>query len=275
MGRMRLEETMEITARHAEGRLLAGRMGDVGVMLFNHPEKHNAITVEMWQGVAATLDAFAADASIRVVLYAGAGGRAFVSGGDISQFAERRGNAAANEEFSRITGVGRTRLAEFAKPSIACIEGYCLGGGMAIALEADLRVAGPGAQLGIPAARLGIAYGMHQIGRLVALVGPSRARLVLYTGRRFSAALALEMGLVDQVVADPVAESLALAREIAGNAPLSVAASKFTIAQLLKDAPERDLGAVAEFTHRCMDSADYREGRTAFMEKRKPVFTGT
>ena len=275
MGQMRLEETMEVTARHAEGRLLAGRMGDVGVMLFNQPDKHNAISVEMWQGVAATLDAFAADTSIRVVLYAGAGGKAFVSGGDISQFAERRGDAAANEEFSRITGVGRTRLAAFAKPSIACIEGYCLGGGLAIALEADLRVAGPTAQLGVPAARLGIAYGMHQIGRLVGLVGPSRARLVLYTGRRFSAAQALEMGLVDQVVADPVAESLALAREIAANAPLSVAASKFTIAQLLKDAPERDLTGVAEFTRRCMDSADYREGRTAFMEKRKPVFTGT
>lgn len=271
---MKLEETMQLTARHADGKLLAGRIDNIGVMLFNNPEKHNAITVEMWEGVAATLDAFTADDSIRVVVYGGTGGKAFVSGGDISQFAARRGDAAANEEFSRLTGVGRSKLAEFAKPSIACIQGYCLGGGLAIALEADLRIAAMDSQFGIPAARLGIAYGMHQIGRLVALVGPSQARLVLYTGRRFPAPQAMDMGLVDLVAGDVVEESLALAREIAGNAPLSVAASKFTIAQILKDPGERDLDGVADFTRRCMDSADYREGRTAFMEKRKPAFTG-
>jgi enoyl-CoA hydratase/carnithine racemase len=230
----------------------------------------------MWDGVADALEFFAAENDVRSVLYAGAGGKAFVSGSDISQFASRREGAEANAEFARITGRGKSKLAAFPKPSIACLQGYCMGGGLALALQADLRVAASDAVFGIPAARLGIAYGMEPTERLVALIGPGHARLMLYTARRFSAQEAFAMGLVEVVASatDVVREAVDLARTIAENAPLSVLAAKFTIQQALKDAAERDLKAVAEYTTRCMDSADYREGRTAFMEKRKPVFVG-
>jgi enoyl-CoA hydratase len=258
------------------GRMLAARMGNVGVMVFNHPERYNAITAEMWGGVADIMDRFSSDASIRVVVLAGAGEKAFVSGGDISQFAANRGNAEADATFARSTSRGRQALAKFEKPTIACLQGYCLGGGMAIALETDLRIAATGARLGIPAVRLGIAYGIASLEKLVDLVGPSRARMVMYSGRQFTAAEALAMGLVDQVVDEPrlLDTVLELAQTIAGNAPLAVMAAKFSMDQLQKDTAERDMERVAAYTRICMDSADYLEGRTAFLEKRKPVFKG-
>lgn len=273
---MRFEEEMKQTASHADGRMLQGRIGNVGVMVFNNPEKLNAISVEMWDGVARILEDFEGDDSIRVVVYAGAGDKAFVSGGDISQFDARRKDAAQEAEFARITGVGRGKLASFAKPSIAFLQGFCLGGGMAIAMEADLRVASTNAKLGVPAARLGLAYGMNQLTRLTHLVGPARAKLILYTARRFTAQQAYELGLVDVLVApeNAAAEALAFAQEIADNAPLSVLAAKIAIDQVLRAPADRDMDGVAEAARRCMDSTDYREGRSAFMEKRKPVFRG-
>lgn len=273
---MTFENEMTRVAEHADGKMLQGRIGAIGVMLFNNPEKYNAISVDMWDGVADILDSFEQDDSIRVVIYAGAGDKAFVSGGDISQFEARRSDARAEAEFARITGVGRQKLAHFSKPSIAYLQGFCLGGGMAIAMEADLRLASDNARLGVPAARLGLAYGLHQLGRLVQLVGPSRAKLIMYTARRFTAQQAMDVGLVDQVFPadEAAAMTLELAMEMSGNAPLSVLAAKFTIDQILRPAGDRDLEGIAQFTQRCMDSADYREGRTAFTEKRKPVFTG-
>jgi enoyl-CoA hydratase/carnithine racemase len=273
---MKLEDAMQVVGSYADGNLMAGRIDNVGVVLFNQPAKRNAVSIEMWDGVCETLDLFAADNGVRVVVYAGAGGKAFVSGSDISQFAARRNSAEPNAEFARLTGRGRSKLATFPKPSIACLEGYCVGGGIAIALQADLRVAASHAVFAIPAARLGIAYGIEPMERLVALVGPARARLMLYTGRRFTAEEAFTMGLVEMVAPehDVVREAVDLARSIAENAPLSVLAAKFTIEQVLKDAVERDVAGVAEYMRRCMDSADYHEGRTAFTEKRKPVFVG-
>jgi enoyl-CoA hydratase len=273
---MNLQHSMTSVTGYADGKLLAGRLQRIGIVLFNQPEKHNAINVEMWQGLATALDEFAADDDIRVVVYAGAGGQAFTSGADISQFAARRDNARDNDEFMRMTAPGRDRLATFPKPSIACIEGYCLGGGLAVALQADLRMAAADAVLGVPAARLGIAYAMQPTKRLVDLVGPAQARLLLYTARRFSAHEAFAIGLVDSVVEAQQAEQacVELANTIAENAPLSVAAAKLTIDQIVNDASERDLARVAEAVRRCMDSADYREGREAFAQKRKPVFTG-
>jgi enoyl-CoA hydratase len=272
---MKFEEEMRVVGSHADGKLLAGRMGPIGVVLFNQPAKHNAISLDMWEGLCSALDQLESDGEVRVVVYAGAGGKAFMSGADISQFGTRRNTPEASAEYARINGRGRERMTALAKPSIACINGYCLGGGVATALQADLRVAAPDAVFGITAARMGIAYGMDNMERLVAAVGPARAKLVLYTGRRFTAAEALAMGLVDVLAQDDaVGETLELARTIADNAPLSVRASKFMIEQTLKEAGARDPAAAAEITQRCLASADYREGRTAFMEKRKPVFSG-
>jgi enoyl-CoA hydratase/carnithine racemase len=272
---MDLEAEMDTVASYAGGKLLAGRMGAIGLLVLNQPEKRNAMSQEMWDGLCDALDLFETDAGVRVVIYAGAGGKAFCAGNDISQFASRRSNAAANEEFSRITDRGREKLKAFPKPSIACIRGYCMGGGLAIALQADLRVAGGDAVLGVPAARMGIAYGIEPMERLVALVGPASARLMLYTARRFTGVEAFAMGLVDVLAADDAGlDALELARSVADNAPLSVMAAKFTIDQVMKAPEHRDLDSIRTYGRRCMDSADYREGRTAFMEKRRPAFVG-
>jgi enoyl-CoA hydratase/carnithine racemase len=261
---------------HAGGKMLASNQDGVGVITFNQPEKHNAMSVEMWVGLGEILRDFEADADIRTVILTGAGTRAFVSGADISQFEQVRSNADAQRAYDEQTSVGRRALNEFSKPTIASIRGYCLGGGLALAMQADLRVSDATGQFGIPAARLGIAYGFEGLHRLVTLVGPAHARMILYTGNRIDAREAHRIGLVNQVVAAEDLEQhvFDLARQIASNAPLSVAASKLGIDQVLKDPDDRDFDAMARATQVCFDSQDYREGRTAFREKRQPVFTG-
>jgi enoyl-CoA hydratase len=261
---------------YADGKMLAAKDGGIGFITFNQPEKRNAMSVEMWQGLAEILDDFRDDPAVRVVIMTGAGGKAFVSGADISQFEKRRANADAQEEYARLTSGGRARLANFPKPSIAAIQGFCLGGGLAIAMQADLRIASANSQFGIPAARLGIAYAFDGLRTLVQLVGPAHARMILYTGTRIGAEEAARIGLINKVVPE---ESLAdtvleLARTIAGNAPLSIAANKLCIDNILKDPADRDFDAIARAGRTCLDSADYREGRTAFMEKRQPRFQG-
>jgi enoyl-CoA hydratase/carnithine racemase len=270
-----LERAMHVVERHADGKLLAGRIGQIGVVLFNQPEKRNALSLEMWNGLCAALDSFAADSDVRVVVYGGAGGKAFASGADISEFATRRNSAEANLEYAKTTARAREMIAAFPKPSIACVQGFCMGGGLNVAMQTDLRIAARDAVFGIPAARMGIAYGIEPMERLVSLVGPARARLMLYTARRFNGEEAFTMGLVDVLSdGDVVAEALGLATSIAENAPLSLQASRLAIDQVLRPAAERDLAGMAERTRRCMESADYHEGRAAFSEKRKPVFTG-
>jgi enoyl-CoA hydratase len=261
---------------YAGGKMLAAKDGGIGFITFNQPEKRNAMSVEMWQGLAEILDDFSADAAVRVVIMTGAGDKAFVSGADISQFEKQRANADAQEEYARVTSGGRSKLATFSKPLIAGIRGFCLGGGLAIAMQADLRIASEKSQFGIPAARLGIAYAFDGLRTLVQLVGPAHARMILYTGTRMGADEAARIGLINRAVPD---ESLAdtvldLARTIAGNAPLSVAANKLCIDNILEDPADRDLDAIARAGRACLDSADYREGRTAFMEKRQPRFQG-
>jgi enoyl-CoA hydratase len=261
---------------YAGGKMLAAKDDGVGFITFNQPEKRNAMSVEMWQGLAEILDDFRTDPAVRVAIMTGAGDKAFVSGADISQFEKRRADAAAQEEYAAATSGGRARLASFPKPLIARIHGFCLGGGLAIAMQADLRIASASSQFGIPAARLGIAYAFDGLRALVQLVGPAHARMILYTGTRMGADEAARIGLVNRVVPDEKLSDavLELARTIAGNAPLSIAANKLCIDQVLKDPADRDLEAVARAGRTCLDSADYREGRTAFMEKRKPRFQG-
>jgi enoyl-CoA hydratase len=261
---------------YAGGKMLANRREGIGVVTFNQPAKHNAISVDMWGGLGQILDEFAADDAIRVVVLTGAGGRAFVSGADISQFDQQRNNADAQRAYDEQTSVGRHKLSSFPKPTIAMIRGYCLGGGLAIAMQTDLRIATTDSQFGIPAAKLGIAYGFEGLRNLVSLVGPANARMIMYTGERFRADEALRIGLINRVVTPEEMEAhvFGLAETIANNAPLSVAASRLTISQLLKDPKDRDVEAVARASVACFDSEDYREGRAAFLEKRKPQFKG-
>jgi enoyl-CoA hydratase/carnithine racemase len=199
-----------------------------------------------------------------------------VSGADISQFAKNRSNADAQKEYDRATGVGREKFHAFPKPVIARIRGFCLGGGLAIAMGTDLRIASADSHFGIPAARLSIAYAPDSVKRLIDLVGPAHARMILYTGRRIDAAEAQRIGLINQMVLEEDLNEtvLELARTIADNAPLSVAASKLTISEMMKDESQRNMAAIRDIGEVCFNSADYREGRTAFMEKRQPVFVG-
>jgi enoyl-CoA hydratase/carnithine racemase len=260
----------------AGGKILQTAADGIGVITFNNPEKRNAISLEMWEGLGQSLIHLRDDPTIRVVILRGAGDKAFVSGADISQFEKERHNAQASEEYANRSTVQRELLANYSKPIIASIKGFCLGGGMQIAMSADIRIAAANGQFGIPAAKLGIAYGYGGLRNLVSLVGPSQARLLMYTGMRIDAAEAARIGLVDRVVpdADLWSATTEIATTIAGNAPLAVQAAKITIAEVLKDPAGRDMDAIKRIGTACMDSEDFREGRRAFMEKRKPRFTG-
>ena len=264
------------SVEYAGGKMLAAKEDGIGLITFNQPEKRNAMSVEMWIGLGEILDEFAEDSSVRVVILTGAGHKAFVSGADISQFDKLRSNANAQLEYDRMTGVGRKKFQAFPKPTIARIRGFCLGGGLAIAMQTDLRIAAVDSEFGIPAARLSIAYAFDGLRNLVNLVGPAHARMILYTGKRIDATEAERIGLINKMVLDEDLNDavLDIARTIADNAPLSVAASKLTITEVLKDPADRDMDAVREAGKRCFDSEDYKEGRRAFMEKRAPVFIG-
>ncbi len=260
----------------ASGKMLAEVADGVGLITFNQPEKRNAMSVEMWDGLATILQAWEADEAVRCVVLTGAGDKAFVSGADISQFGERRSNADAQKEYDRLTSGGRARLGGFPKPVIARIRGFCLGGGLGIAMQADVRIASDDSAFGIPAAKLGIAYGFDMVRRLNSLVGQANARLMLFSGERIDAAEAQRIGLVNRVVpADTLADAVdSLARTIAGNAPLSVRGMKLIANTAMRDPADRDMTAVQAAMAACFDSADYTEGRTAFMEKRRPRFQG-
>jgi enoyl-CoA hydratase len=260
----------------ADGKILQSVAEGVGVITFNNPEKRNAMSLDMWEGLGHALVELRDDPDVRVVIMVGAGDKAFVSGADISQFEKTRHNAEASEEYSRRSAAQRALLADYPKPTIACIRGFCLGGGMQLAMLADIRIAAEDSQFGIPAAKLGIAYGYDGLKHLVSLVGPSWARLLMYTGMRIDASEAVRIGLVDRVAPDAQLWSAAneIARTISGNAPLAIQAAKITIAQVLKDPDKRDMNAIRQIGIACMDSEDFREGRRAFMEKRKPQFKG-
>ena len=261
---------------YADGKILRGIAEGVGTITFNNPEKRNAMSLEMWEGLGSALIELRDDPQVRVVIMVGAGDKAFVSGADISQFEKTRHNAEASEEYSKRSAAQRALLADYPKPTIACIRGFCLGGGMQVAMLADIRIASDNSQFGIPAAKLGIAYGYDGLRNLVSLVGPSWARLLMYTGMRIESAEAVRIGLVDRVVpdADLWNATLDIANTISGNAPLAIQAAKITIAQVLKDPDQRDMDAINRIGNDCMDSEDFREGRRAFMEKRKPQFKG-
>jgi enoyl-CoA hydratase len=261
---------------YAGGKMLASTDGSVGLVTFNQPEKRNAISVDMWAGLAEILTRFENDPSIKVVVMTGAGEKAFVSGADISQFDQMRGDADAQQEYDRLTSEGRATLAQFNKPLIASIRGFCLGGGLNIAMNADIRIAGQGSEFGAPAAKIGNVYGLEMASRLVSLIGPAHARMMLYTGNRIGAVEAERIGLVNKVVPVETLNDVVfeIAHAIANCAPLSVLAHKLVISESLKDAGKRDIEAVQGAVKACLDSADYREGRQAFMEKRAPRFLG-
>jgi len=257
-------------------KMIAEVDGHIGWMIFNNPAKRNAISIEMWEAVEKILTTFEEDDNIRLIVMKGAGDKAFVSGADISQFEKNRSDASAAQEYEKISASARDKLANLKKPLIAMIQGYCLGGGMGIALQADIRIASEDSQLGIPAARLSIAYSFDYINKLTNLVGPSFAKHILFTAKRLTAQEALQIGLVNQVTSVDDLEQVIrdYANVISENAPLSIMASKFSVDQTREDESKRNMGRIKEMSQLCFNSNDYTEGRKAFMEKRKPIFKG-
>jgi enoyl-CoA hydratase/carnithine racemase len=247
-----------------------------GYIGLNQPEKHNAISYEMWQGIAATMDDFEADDAVRVIVLSGEGGKAFSAGADISQFEKKRGSADAIETYNAAVKLAQGKLMAVPKPTIAKITGYCIGGGLGTALCCDLRIASEDSKFGIPAAKLGLGYGYHALRPLVDLVGPSFAKEILFTARRFGAEEAYGMGLINRVLPrgelDDYVKSYT--DTMAGNAPLTIKACKQIVAEIVKDSEQRDLESCQRLVDDCFNSNDYKEGRTAFMEKRKPKFMG-
>ncbi len=257
-------------------KMIAEKEGAIGWITFNNPARHNAVSMAMWEALSDIVRDFAADDAIRVIVVKGAGDKAFVSGADISEFKEKRSSPESTRIYNELAGNANEELRLVGKPTIAMIRGYCIGGGMSVALSCDMRIAADGARFGVPAAKLGLGYEFKGVRKLVDVVGPSFAKEIFYTARQFSTDEALAMGLLNRVV--PGAQLEAYVREyaqtIGANAPLTVASIKTLVDEAVKDESKRDLALCQRVVDRCFASEDYVEGRTAFMEKRKPMFKG-
>jgi len=258
-------------------RLLCRVDGPIGWIVFDNPLHRNAITFSMWEALHTAAKQMASDAAVNVVVVRGEGGKAFVSGADIAEFETLRSKPEQVARYRAVADGATLALQDVGKPVIAMIDGYCLGGGISIALACDLRLAGRRAVFGIPAAKLGVGYELPGVRKLVDLVGPAKAKEIFFTATRYEASDALAMGLVNAVVDDERLESFVVekAMQIAANAPLTLASIKTIVGELMKDQDSRDDDLCEQVVTRCFESDDYREGRLAFLEKRVPRFNGT
>jgi len=257
------------------GEVRIERDGPIARLVFDHEKRRNAITVDMWEAIAGAVQTVQKDPNVRVVIMRGAGSEAFVSGADISEFEKTRtGNAGP--EYDAMTARAFAALQGLEKPLVALVHGFCIGGGAALALTADLRYAADDAHFAVPPARLGLGYHTAGIRALIRTVGFSETADLLFTGRRVPAQEARRIGLVNEVFAkDALDESVdELAHTIAANAPLTIQSAKISMQELAKLESERDTARIKQSIERCYQSEDFKEGVRAFLEKRKPRFTG-
>jgi enoyl-CoA hydratase len=261
----------------AEKRTIGERNGAVGRMIFDNPNRLNAVSHAMWLNAVRILGDFTTDDDIRAVIVTGAGRKAFSAGDDISDFSEGRSDAASEATYKQASERAMQLLANAPKPTVAMIRGYCIGGGLETAITCDLRIAADSARFAIPAARLGLGYDANGIDRLVGLVGPSFTKEIFFTARQFSAREALDMGLIDRIAPEAMLETEVekLTATMCENAPLSLKTVKQCVLEDQKDPDDRDLALCQRMVDACDASSDYVEGRCAFVEKRPPVFKGS
>jgi enoyl-CoA hydratase/carnithine racemase len=258
------------------GELIVKRDGAVATVLFSNPAKMNAMTFDMWSAVPKVLGELDADASVRAIVVAGEGEKAFISGADISQFEKLRGTADAQAEYNKAVEMAYTAPLTCAKPVVARIRGICIGGGLGFAAACDIRIASDNTVFRMPAARLGLGYNPSGVKRFMNVIGAANTLDIFVSARKFGALEAQRMGFVSQVhpVADLEAKTAEYVNMIGENAPLTVMAAKFAVMQGLKDAADRDMATAMKMVQTCFASEDHKEGRKAFMEKRTPNFVG-
>src|SRR5215471_16409077 len=240
-------------------KMISRRDGQVGYLIFNNPERHNAVSLEMWSTTAEILQDFANDPDVRVVVLTGAGGKAFVSGADVSKFESERASQDATKVYNATVEKANTGIYDFPKPTIAMIRGYCIGGGVGLASCCDLRICSGNSKFSVPAAKLGLGYAYAGLKRLVDIVGASFAKEIFYTARQFDAQEAYAMGLVNRVVPEAELESYvkSITDMICANAPLTIKAVKVTVAEVLHEDSKRDIARSAALVEPCFGSRDY------------------
>jgi enoyl-CoA hydratase/carnithine racemase len=253
--------------------ILLTRQESVAVVSLNRPEVRNAVTLSMWRELAGIFSNIANDDAVRAIVLTGAGAD-FCVGADVSEFGQIRENRDQSAAYEIAVDACSAAIADVARPVIAAISGYCLGGGCHLALACDFRFAHPAAKLGIPSAKLSIVYGVKSVQRLLAVAGLANAKRMLYSGERYDAVPAQSMGLIDEISDDVVAAAVAYAGTLAGNAPLSIAGAKFMLNGLSSGDGALDVDAAQRMIDLAADSEDFREGRRAFAEKRTPRFRG-
>ena len=257
-------------------KMLSRNDNGVGYITFNNPEKHNAVSIEMWDALVTILDDFKQNKDIRVIVLNGAGGKSFVSGADISKFDKERSSKEAVLNYNKRTQKVYELLETFPKPTIAMINGYCIGGGLNLAVCCDIRICSEKSKFAMPAAKLSLGYPFSSIKRLFDIMGPGMAKHFMFTAERIVADEALSCGLVQKLVTEEKLETYVkdYALTISKNAPLTIRAMKQIGIEILKNPEDRDLLLCEELASNCFDSEDYKEGRKAFMEKRPANFKG-